>query len=285
MVAAPSSFAAAFLTLPQLGCSAARSNFSGVPRTVFHAGTMGPLEGMEGMVSESSVGPAMAVAAFLPEMGREALQSQHVGDVVVEAHGCSGELRPAGSSEPVSQDWDKAVGKSLKQPNLSARIGVKLLGGAGAPFLNQPNLSARIGVKFLGSAGAPILKQANLPSRIGVKLLGSAGAPFLKQPARIGVKFCWEVCSRPMPENVQLPPSPSHLHCHVRGRRLEVPEGADAHPEPPKAITQAELCGAFDEVTREWSDGVASECAQLWPAESQVHQINHWVHEHDEDGV
>ena len=43
--------------------------------------------------------------------------------VVVEAHGCSGELRPAGSSEPVSQDWDKAVGKSLKQPNLSARIG------------------------------------------------------------------------------------------------------------------------------------------------------------------
>ncbi|OLP77053.1 Chaperone protein ClpC1, chloroplastic [Symbiodinium microadriaticum] len=65
MVAATSSFAAAFLTLPRLGCSAARSNFAGVPRTVFHAGTMGPLEGMEGMVSEPSVGPAMAVAAFL----------------------------------------------------------------------------------------------------------------------------------------------------------------------------------------------------------------------------
>ncbi|CAE7832468.1 clpC [Symbiodinium necroappetens] len=65
MVAATSSFAAAFLTLPRLGCSAARSNFAGVPRTVFHAGTMGPLEGMEGMVSEPSVVPAMAVAAFL----------------------------------------------------------------------------------------------------------------------------------------------------------------------------------------------------------------------------
>ena len=63
-------------------------------------------------------------------------------------------------------------------------------------------------------------------------------------------------------------------------------------------VFQAQLYGAFDEVTREWSDGVASECvecraegftslghggqwscgcplrcAQLWPAGSRVHQI------------
>ena len=40
----------------------------------------------------------------------------------------------------------------LKQPNLSARIVVKMLGNAGV-FLKQPNLSARIGVKMLGNAG------------------------------------------------------------------------------------------------------------------------------------
>ena len=42
------------------------------------------------------------------------------------------------ASKPVSQDWGKVVGRCwrlvLKQANLSARIGVKLLGGAGAFF-------------------------------------------------------------------------------------------------------------------------------------------------------
>ena len=41
-------------------------------------------------------------------------------------------------TNPVSQDWGKVVGRCwrliLKQANLSARIGVKLLGGSGALF-------------------------------------------------------------------------------------------------------------------------------------------------------
>ena len=42
------------------------------------------------------------------------------------------------ASKPVSQDWGKVVGRCwrliLKQANLSARIGIELLGGAGALF-------------------------------------------------------------------------------------------------------------------------------------------------------
>ena len=113
----------------------------------------------------------------------------------------------------------------LKQPNLSARIGVtSLSGGAGAHFKptkpvsqdwgkvavpgwcwgpfksKQPNL-ARMGVKSLsGSAGA-ILKQPNLSARIGVKLLSGGAGAMLKQPnlsARIGKVgvpgWCWRPC-------------------------------------------------------------------------------------------
>jgi dynein heavy chain len=39
-------------------------------------------------------------------------------------------------------------------------------------------------------------------------------------------------------------------------------EKVQTHILNPKAITQAQLYGAFDEVTREWSDGVASECVR-----------------------
>ena len=103
---------------------------------------------------------------------------------------------------------------SLKQPNLSARIGVKsLLGGAGAKFEatkpvsqdcgkvvvgrccakfeKQPNLSARIGVK-------PSLKQPSLSARIGVKsLLGGVGAkfeataPVSQDCGKVVVGRCW----------------------------------------------------------------------------------------------
>ncbi|CAE7373225.1 CD4A [Symbiodinium natans] len=58
VVAATSSLAAAFLTVPRLGCSASRTNFPGVHRTTFRAAA----DGMEGM---ESVGPVMAAAAFL----------------------------------------------------------------------------------------------------------------------------------------------------------------------------------------------------------------------------
>ena len=79
----------------------------------------------------------------------------------------------------------------MKQPNRSARIGVKpLLGGAGAVMKNR-KLSAWIGVmSLLGGAGA-ILRQPSLSARIGAKsLLEGAGAT-VKQPSlstRIGVK-------------------------------------------------------------------------------------------------
>ena len=81
---------------------------------------------------------------------------------------------------------------SLKQPHLSARIVVKsLLGGAGAKFEKQPNLSARIGVK-------PSLKQPHLSARIGVKsLLGGAGAkfeatkPVSQDWGKVVVGRCW----------------------------------------------------------------------------------------------
>merc|ERR1719399_1973334 len=46
----------------------------------------------------------------------------------------------------------------------------------------------------------------------------------------------------------------------------------------PKAITQAQLYGAFDEVTREWSDGVASECVRTAVASGKGGSPdNHWV--------
>ena len=85
------------------------------------------------------------------------------------------------ASKPVSQDWGKVVGRCwrliLKQANLSARIGVKLLGGAGAlPEASKP-VSQDWG-KVVGRCWRLILKQANLSARIGVKLLGGAGALF-----------------------------------------------------------------------------------------------------------
>lgn len=46
----------------------------------------------------------------------------------------------------------------------------------------------------------------------------------------------------------------------------------------PKSITQAQLYGAFDEVTREWSDGVASECVRTAVASGKSGcPDNHWV--------
>ena len=46
----------------------------------------------------------------------------------------------------------------------------------------------------------------------------------------------------------------------------------------PKAITQAQLYGAFDEVTREWSDGIASECVRTAVASGKSGvPDNHWV--------
>jgi len=46
----------------------------------------------------------------------------------------------------------------------------------------------------------------------------------------------------------------------------------------PKSITQAQLYGAFDEVTREWSDGIASECVRTAVASGKGGSPdNHWV--------
>eukprot|EP00930_Biecheleria_cincta_P008311 TRINITY_DN10972_c0_g5_i1.p1 TRINITY_DN10972_c0_g5~~TRINITY_DN10972_c0_g5_i1.p1 ORF type:complete len:3933 (-),score=932.09 TRINITY_DN10972_c0_g5_i1:47-11569(-) len=46
----------------------------------------------------------------------------------------------------------------------------------------------------------------------------------------------------------------------------------------PKSITQAQLYGAFDEVTREWSDGIASECVRTAVASGKSGcPDNHWV--------
>merc|ERR1719399_1300986 len=55
-------------------------------------------------------------------------------------------------------------------------------------------------------------------------------------------------------------------------------EHVETHILNPKAITQAQLYGAFDEVTREWSDGVASECVRVAVASGKDGCPNsHWV--------
>ncbi|CAE8610871.1 unnamed protein product [Polarella glacialis] len=46
----------------------------------------------------------------------------------------------------------------------------------------------------------------------------------------------------------------------------------------PKSITQSQLYGAFDEITREWSDGIASECVRTAVASGKSGCLdNHWV--------
>ena len=86
------------------------------------------------------------------------------------------------ASKPVSQDCGKVVGRCwrliLKQANLSARIGVKLLGGAGAFILKQAKPISQDWGKVVGRCWRLTLKQANLSARIVVKLLGGSGALF-----------------------------------------------------------------------------------------------------------
>lgn len=43
----------------------------------------------------------------------------------------------------------------------------------------------------------------------------------------------------------------------------------------PKAITQAQLYGAFDEITHEWSDGIAAE--ELRVAVRDTTPNKHWI--------
>merc|ERR1719281_989774 len=51
-----------------------------------------------------------------------------------------------------------------------------------------------------------------------------------------------------------------------------------SHVLNPKAITQAQLYGAFDEVTREWADGIASEQVRIAVASGKGGcPDNHWV--------
>merc|ERR1719453_1378911 len=46
----------------------------------------------------------------------------------------------------------------------------------------------------------------------------------------------------------------------------------------PKAITQAQLYGAFDEVTHEWADGIASEQVRRAAADNKAGSPdNHWI--------
>ena len=61
----------------------------------------------------------------------------------------------------------------LKRPNLSARIGVKLLLGGAYGNQKKPNQSAKIGVvgQWLLGGAYSILKKPSLSARIGVKLL------------------------------------------------------------------------------------------------------------------
>jgi len=66
------------------------------------------------------------------------------------------------------------------------------------------------------------------------------------------------------------------------GKMLEegdqVFQKVQTHILNPKAITQAQLYGAFDEVTREWSDGIASECVRTAVASGKGGcPDNHWV--------
>ena len=81
------------------------------------------------------------------------------------------------ASKPVSQDWGKVVGRCwrlvLKQANLSARIGVKLL-----PYSEASKPVSQDWGKVVGRCWRLFLKQANLSARMGVKLLGGAGAVF-----------------------------------------------------------------------------------------------------------
>merc|ERR1719326_2624666 len=55
-------------------------------------------------------------------------------------------------------------------------------------------------------------------------------------------------------------------------------EKVRSHILNPKSITQAQLYGAFDEVTREWSDGIASEQVRIAVASGKGGcPDNHWV--------
>jgi dynein heavy chain len=55
-------------------------------------------------------------------------------------------------------------------------------------------------------------------------------------------------------------------------------EHVQTHVLNPKAITQAQLYGAFDEVTREWQDGIASEQVRIAVASGKSGcPDNHWV--------
>jgi dynein heavy chain len=55
-------------------------------------------------------------------------------------------------------------------------------------------------------------------------------------------------------------------------------EKVQTHILNPKAITQAQLYGAFDEVTHEWSDGIASEQVRRAAADNKGgNPDNHWI--------
>merc|ERR1719149_584256 len=55
-------------------------------------------------------------------------------------------------------------------------------------------------------------------------------------------------------------------------------EKVQTHILNPKAITQAQLYGAFDEVTHEWADGIASEQVRRAAQDNKAgNPDNHWV--------